>query len=387
MLAGIPGFAQNMAQPGDSAAMAGQKDLIDVYHKLFKKSAPPRSEGKFHNAPFPAIGYTLQTGVAAVLSDNLAFYTGNPQQSKVSEVSTSITYSQYNQIILPVLADIWTKGNKYNIIADWRFMKYPSTTFGLGGHSQYSNGYTINFSYIKLHTSVLRYIIKNLYAGLGYYIDYIWNIREVNPPPGVITSFQRYGLSSTESANGPVVRVLFDSRINPLNSFNGFYGSVVYHPSMVSLGSSSNWTSIQVDLRKYFKLNNSGRNILALWSFNWLTYGNKPPYLLLPSTGWDDQFNTGRGYIQGRFRGANMTYLEIEDRFAISRNGLIGGVVFANVQSFKKNQASHYHDFDPGYGAGLRFKVNKHSGANICIDYGFGLNGSQGIAVNLGEVF
>jgi hypothetical protein len=56
--------------------------------------------------------------------------------------------------------------------------------------------------------------------------------------------------------------------------------------------------------------------------------------LLLPSTGWDDQFNTGRGYIQGRFRGKNMVKLEGEYRYRITRNGLIGGVVFANVENF-----------------------------------------------------
>ena len=41
----------------------------------------------------------------------------------------------------------------------------------------------------------------------------------------------------------------------------------------------------------------------------------------------------------------------------------------------------------PGYGVGLRVKLNKFSGANLCVDYGFGTEGSRGIAVNLGEVF
>jgi hypothetical protein len=82
-----------------------------------------------------------------------------------------------------------------------------------------------------------------------------------------------------------------------------------------------------------------------------------------------------------------MEYLEAEDRFAISRNGLIGGVVFFNVESFKKNLAPSFNDFNPGFGTGIRIKLNKNSNTNICIDYGFGLHGSQGIAVNVGEVF
>ena len=82
-----------------------------------------------------------------------------------------------------------------------------------------------------------------------------------------------------------------------------------------------------------------------------------------------------------------MEYLEVEDRFAISENGLIGGVVFVNAQSFKKNLATQFSAIAPGYGFGLRLKLNKTSATNICVDYGFGLQGSQGISVNLGEVF
>jgi hypothetical protein len=373
---------------GDSAMAARQKDLHDIYHEWFRKNVPQKPEPiKFHNALFPAGGYTQVTGFAAVVSDNMAFYTGDTASSKVSEIMSSVTYSQYNQLILPVYSDIWTAGNKYNIGTDFRFMKYPSTTFGLGGHSNYSDGYTIDFAYIKLHASILRQITKNIYAGVGYFYDYLWDIREVDPPKGVRTSFERYGLTPTESGSGPAVRLLLDTRINPVAPYNGWYVNVVYHPSFEALGGSNgNWQSLQIDIRKYFKLRQDGRNVLALWQFNWRTMG-KPPYLLLPSTGWDDNFNTGRGYIQGRYRGGDMEYLEGEDRFAISRNGLVGGVVFFNVESFKQNLASTYTNFAPGWGAGIRLKLNKHSGANICIDYGFGLQGSQGLAVNVGEVF
>ena len=118
-----------------------------------------------------------------------------------------------------------------------------------------------------------------------------------------------------------------------------------------------------------------------------MTLNGSPPYLILPSTGWDDQYNTGRGYIQGRFRGKNMYYFETEYRFRISRNGLLSGVLFGNLQNFSGELSSEYAHLLPGYGTGFRIKLNKHSGANLCIDYGFGQNGSRGVFVNLGEVF
>ncbi len=82
-----------------------------------------------------------------------------------------------------------------------------------------------------------------------------------------------------------------------------------------------------------------------------------------------------------------MLYLETEYRFCLSRNGLFGGVVFANAQSFAEIQTNYYDDIWPAAGVGIRIKINKHSKANICIDYGFGADGSRGIFVNVGEVF
>ena len=43
---------------------------------------------------------------------------------------------------------------------------------------------------------------------------------------------------------------------------------------------------------------------------------------------------TGRGYVQGRWRGTQELYGELEWRFRITNNGLLGGVVFANAGSF-----------------------------------------------------
>ena len=51
------------------------------------------------------------------------------------------------------------------------------------------------------------------------------------------------------------------------------------------------------------------------------------------------------------------------------------------------NRRGLRHAASPAAGAGIRFKLNKFSGANLCIDYGIGIEGSHGVAVNLGEVF
>jgi hypothetical protein len=371
-----------------------QLDLVDVGRNFLRNSREKRMDttaqktGKLHISALPIVGYTLQTGFAGVLSSNFAFYTSEHSQANLSSILTSITYSQYRQIIFPIQADIWTKGNKYNIITDWRYLKYPSDTYGLGGNTATDSGYSIDYSYLRFHQAILKTISKDLYLGLGYDLDYFWNIAEIDPPPGKATDFDTYGFHRKEVASGIDLHFLYDSRRNQINPENGGYYSVSYRPNFTFLGSDANWQSLILDLRKYIRWPGSTHNVLAVWSYDWFTTGGgNPPYLLLPSTGWDAYSNTARGYIQGRYRSRNMLYLESEYRFGISSNGLLGGVVFANAQSFSEPVSGRFEYLVPGYGGGIRISLNKFSRTNLCVDYGSGRNGSGGFFVNLGEVF
>jgi hypothetical protein len=368
-------------------------DIIDVANLLRGKEiasrhyTPDAKLDKPHLSAAPAAGYTLANGFAVAVSANLAFYAYDSSNQKISNITTSITYTQKHQMIFPLSVNYWTKGNKYNFVSEWRYMKYPSPNFQVPNNNDVSN-YTIDFSLIKIHQSILRSVARNFYAGVGYYLDFYKNIQELDLPPNTVTSFQTYGLSSSEVASGMVFRLLYDSRLNQINANNGIYVNLEYHPNYTWLGSDNNWQSLLLDVRKYFKLSPTSRNILAFWSYNLFTVSGMPPYLMLPSTGWDEGgYNTGRGYVQSRFRGRNMLYLEAEYRFRITNNGLIGGVLFMNTQAFTSNTDNVINTIAPGWGTGLRVKFNKFSRTNIAIDYGFGLNGSSGFFVNLGEVF
>ncbi len=82
-----------------------------------------------------------------------------------------------------------------------------------------------------------------------------------------------------------------------------------------------------------------------------------------------------------------MVYGEAEYRFRILANGLLSGVVFANVESFSAQQGTRLQAIQPGYGPGLRISINKLSKTNITIDYGFGTQGSRGLFIDVGEAF
>ena len=250
------------------------------------------------------------------------------------------------------------------------------------------DGYNIDFNYLKLHQTLYRGVTKNLFLGLGIFYDHFWNIHEVNIAPNVLTDFQKYGLTKNVTSTGPAFRLLFDSRLNPINPNQGSFANIVVRPNMKWMGSDNAYTAVLVEARTYFHFPARSKNVIALWTYNWFSIGSdKPPYLLLPSTGWDDFFNTGRGYIQGRYRGNDMIYLESEYRFPISHNGILGGVAFLNAETFSRRIPTQLSQMALGAGTGLRIKLNKFSKTNLGIDYGFGAQGSRGVAVNLGEVF
>jgi len=381
----------------DAPPPVTQIDITDVLKKVFKTkqisngtpvSNPAKDKERFV-ALFPALGYTLQTRLAVILAGNVAFFAGKDTSDKLSTITSSISYTENNQIVLPVQSNIWTKGNKFNIVGDWRISQYPQDTYGLGGNNDIdTSNDLINYSYFRIYQTVMRRINNNFYAGVGYNLDFHWNISENGYTDNRQSDFAKYPSGGTKTvSSGLSLNLLYDSRDNPINPSGGEYANLVLRNNFTFLGSDQNWQSLLVDLRKYFTLGKSG-NVLAFWSYNWLVLKGTPPYLDLPSTSWDTYTNTGRGYIQGRFRSRQMLYLESEYRFHLTQNGLLGGVLFANAQSFSQYPGNFSFQYvQPAAGLGLRIKLNKSSKTNIDIDYGFGLGESHGLFVNIGEVF
>ncbi|MES2427145.1 MAG: hypothetical protein V4560_09230 [Bacteroidota bacterium] len=365
-----------------------QTDLYAVIGQMLHKNAVPASDSitsKPVISIVPAIGYTLVSKLALVLSGNVAFRTG--PDSRVSTIVASTSYTQNKQFSIPVQTSIWSKNNKFNYVGDYRFYKYPQSTFGLGSSSKMSNDNPMDYNFIRFYETAYRRITGNFYAGIGYMFDDHYNITDEGNTNGTVSDYSKYGKSFRSISSGFTLSSFYDSRDNGINPSKGAYASLQYRGSTTALGSSSNWHSLTVDVRKYFKFPANSDNVLALWSFDWVVLNGTPGYLDLPSVSWDLNSATGRGYIQGRFRGAQMVYAEGEYRFRITANGLIGGVVFANVESFSAQQGTRLQAVQPAFGPGLRIKLNKVSKTNITIDYGFGTQGSRGLFIDVGEAF
>jgi hypothetical protein len=387
-------LSQNLIQKHDTSleakydSIAYQKDAIDILKKTCRiKSKPDTAKtipGKVYLSFFPAVGYTLEAGGLVSGAFNISFYTSKPDSTNLSVINTGVQYSIQKQLIIPVITSIWTKDNRYNILADWRYYKYPSYTYGLGANTSLSNADQVDYSYIRAYQEVLRHFNSYYYVGLGYNYDYHYNIQDL----GEATDYNQYSQGNTKTtSSGVIAQFMYDSRTNINNPRQSSLASITYRYNSTLLGSDQNWQSVLAEFRKYISLAPHSKNVLAFWSWNEFVFGGKAPYFDLPSNGWDTYSNTARGYIQSRFRGTNFLYDECEYRFGITHNGLIGGVVFCNAETATEWPSGNFQKIDFGKGIGIRIKLNKYSNVNLCIDYGIGDNGSQGFFFNLGEVF
>ena len=365
-----------------------QIDLTDALELLFNvqpEKKPDTITTKPSYTLVPAIGYTLVSRLAFVLSGNMAFRTG--PNSRISTITASSAITENKQFTFPILTNIWSKDNNYNFVGDYRYYKYPQSTFGLGSSSNIRNEDPLDYSYYQFYETVLRHITGNIYLGLGYIFDDHWDVSEKGNLNGTVSDYSRYGKTSHSFASGFTFNALVDSRDNAINPSRGGYVSVQYRDNYSFLGSTTPWRSLIVDARKYFNFPEGSDNVLAFWSYDWLILNGRPAYLDLPSTEWDSSCVTGRGYIQGRFRGADMVYAEAEYRYKITANGLLGGVVFLNGESFSAAPGTRLQGIQPGFGPGIRLKLNTISKTNICVDYGLGREGSRGVFIAVGEVF
>lgn len=150
-----------------------EKDLIDVVETIFNKplirrDTEQKKPGKIYFSGSPSVGYSLSSGWAALVVANGAFYTSDDKMTKLSNVYVDAVYTQKMQTILHLQSNIWTKGNNFNFVNDWRYYDYPQKTYGLGGDTDLDKYTDQTFKYLRYYQTALKSIRRNLYGGLGY---------------------------------------------------------------------------------------------------------------------------------------------------------------------------------------------------------------------------
>lgn len=369
-------------------------DLIDVARSIFKiKSRPTfvKENKKFYFSILPISASGASEGKMLITSTTAGFYLGDKQTTYLSAINFTPYFNFKGRYGLPIRSSIWLRDNAFNIQGDTRVLVYPQYTWGLGGGQASANKFLVDYEYVRFYQSALKRITSYFFAGIGYNLDYYLDIESDDGTKSTLRQFTgyQYGTQANQNSfsSGPSLNLLYDTRNNSINPLPGWYANVVYRYSAEALGSNNNWQSLYVDVRKYLSLTQSGpKNMIAFWSYYWASLTPGVPYLNLPAIGKDPYERSGRGIEQNRYRGESLFYFESEYRRDITNNGLLGFVVFGNINSASQPNSHRFTYWNPAGGAGLRIKFNKKSDTNVGIDYGFSRDYSA-VGLNLGEAF
>lgn len=370
----------------------GKKDLIDVAKDLFNispKKIQEKREKKIYFSLLPFSNAPGAAGRALVTSTTAGMYLGPRLTTNKSSATFAPYWNFKGRFGLPLRTSLWLPDNTWNIQGDMRFLVYPQNTWGTGSSRDNDKNILVDYKYIRFYQAALKRIDPNFFAGLGYNLDYRFDIKS-NDSTLDLKTFTGYpfGTNGHSLASGISLQAMYDTRHNLVNPLPGFYANFIYRINPGFLGNTRPWHSIYADVRKYISLSPSKpsrQNTLALWSYFWKVLNNGAPYLDLPSTGWDPYNRSARGIDQNRYRGKTLLYFEAEYRRDITANGLFGFVLFANTNTVSGNH-SLFRDWHPAAGAGLRIKCSKVSGTNLALDFGFS-KGYKAIMVNICEAF
>jgi hypothetical protein len=400
------------------------EDRIDAFELvgLKEKTEAPPEPFKVLPVVLPAVGYDSTTGFLLGAIGSLGVYLGDPRSTTISSLLASMFYTSKNQFLFQVASTFITADNKWQLQGDWRFLLLNQDTYGLGtGHTPVSSGFTLygfgttaavsgaqpmDMNLIRFRETALRRMSGALYAGLGVSFDRFFGIvdrsLDLQASPPVVTSHYAYSLlerfsTGAYTLSGVSLNVAFDNRDSTINPYRGYYASLSYQWNPMFLGSGKNSSLISGEARAYLALSSAvPRNVIAFWVLAQGVVTGAMPYLTLPSIGWDARNRSGRGYVQGRLRGTAEFYVEAEWRFRITNNGILGGVFFANTETFSRpavntplysesGEALFQHLKYAG-GFGLRVMVNRRSRANMTLDFAWG-DKTLGLYFGAGEAF
>jgi hypothetical protein len=378
----------------------------------------------------PVVGSNPTQGVLAGVAVILGIYLGDPKTTTISNISANVLYTTKNQFLSGINSVLMLENNEWQLQGDWRFLIFNQDTFGLGtgetpistGFTPVSTGFTLNgygttaavqgaqpmdLNLLRIRENFLKKAwLDAFYIGPGFSFDRYYAIHDklldTGASPPVITSHYAYSKAlgfnpSQYNISGLSLNLLWDSRDSTINPYRGHYGSISYQWNPTWLGSAKDSSVLTLEYRGYFGLDPAiPRNLIAVWFLAQTTVTGQLPYLGLPAIGWDSKNRTGRGYVQGRFRGTAELYGEVEYRFRLTHNGLVGGAVFFNVETFSSAPVSYLGFFNqgenlfdhlrPAGGVGLRFMMNRQSRTNITVDFTVAEK-TFGLYIGAGEAF
>jgi outer membrane protein assembly factor BamA len=386
------------AQTRPAVALAEDVDLADVLRAWrHKEPPPPREPGQRMIVAAPIVGSNPSAGFVLGVAAQMAQFRGDPSTTRISSGIASLSFSTKKQVLLNIRFDRFSSGNGWLVEGDNRFQSTSQNIYGFGTATPDSAALNTDYGFVRVHETIYRRAIKDLYLGGGFLFDSHTNVEPADAADPNWSSSPYLTYSEThgfppdaQQSAGISLNVLVNRRDNDINARRGWRLDARYRASFHGfLGGDSSWEELSADLRAYVPLSDHARHRLAVWTYATAVTSGVAPYFDVPATVMDTYGRSARGYQEGRYRGEHLVYGEAEYRGPLMRNGLLGLVAFATMTTVSHRETGEalFDSVAPSAGAGLRLLLNKHSRTNLCLDFAWGKDHAKGVYLAIQEAF
>ncbi|WP_304200699.1 BamA/TamA family outer membrane protein [Flavobacterium alvei] len=380
------------------------RSILDLFTKEDTlKIKLPKTKTKL--IAFPTLGYQPANGFTLGFIGQYSFK--EKEENKISLISGGASFSTKKQLLTYLKNYMYLDDDRYFFSGDFRYYIFSQSNYGLGtdivpwgtefkDFDYKSIEQPMNYNYFKFHETISFNIFPSFFIGTGIHIDSYNNINDklLDVSQEKYTYHYNYskkhGFSDKNYAvNGLSMNLIYDTRDNLINTNNGLYLNLNYRYNPKLFKGQQKSSSLLLESRYFIPISKRNKqHVIGFWAYNQFVTSGHLPYLNLPAIGWDQNSRSGKGYIQGLFRGNNLMFFESEYRFPITKNQMISGTVFANATtaSDANKNLRLFESIQPAVGIGLRFLLDKNTLTNFVVNYGLGRD-SQTFYFNDGEGF
>lgn len=325
----------------------------------------------------PIVYYTPETRIAFGLGG--IYYLRSLKDKAKGHPSTllmDIIYTQEKQFIAEITPDLYLKDGQFHLMGYLGFKNYVENFYGIGSQTLDEMREAYRFKSFKLMCSLRKRFASSLYVGIQLDLEHskITGMK----PGGVLDTSDLLGKDGG-IISGVGILLVQDSRDSLFFPTKGTLlqaDALMFSPT---LASDYKFLKFALDFRQYITV--FAEHVLAFQQSIQATSGDVP-FQRLPKLGGQ---NIMRGFIEGRFRDKKAIFFQAEYRiplvWRLSAAGFIGyGSVADKLSSFKLK------DFKISGGVGIRLQVNRKSGTNVRLDFGFA-KGNFGVYAMINEAF
>lgn len=324
--------------------------------------------------PLPVLFYSPETrlgGGAALMHAYRTSAEGRPIAT-----GASLMYTQNRQIAAGISTDAYLTGGLHHVMASVGYSKFPTVFYGIGNATAQSDSESYTPRTFSAAATVERRVARGVYLGVGG--DFA-NGSMVEMEPGGSLASGRIPGSGIGRVAGLGAAVSYDTRDNILAAASGSFAKLSAHHYGEFLGSEFDFTSLQLDLRRFHTF--AASHVVAVQA-QWVGTSGDVPFARMPQLGGQ---NLLRGYYQGRYRDLQYVAAQAEYRTPVWRR--MGLAAFAGGGEVAPRLGDlSLRGFHVAGGAGLRVLLNRQEHLALRLDYGVGLR-SQGFYVTVGEAF